>query len=484
MIKVTKDGKALLDEMPIMHPTASLIARQAAAQDDITGDGTTSSVIFTGELMTEAERICGKGLHPRVLVEGYDKACDLVLEHLEAFKTPCPVLDETLLLDIARTSLRTKVPFELADHLANIVLKAVLAIRDDPESTDLDLHMVEIMHMRHGSATDTRFIDGLVLDHGARHPNMSKRSENAHIFVCNVSLEYEKSMVNSTMMYKSAEERQKLVLAERKFTDDKVRKIIDFKEQVVGKDGAFIVINQGGIDPISLDMLQKAGIVGIRRAKRRNMERLSRACGGYAVTALEDLQPDCLGFAKLVYEHALAEEVYTFVEGCKNSKSCTILINGPNDHTIAQIKGALRDGLRAVANAIKDKAICAGAGAFEISAHNMLLKYISTANIPGRVKIGIRAFADALLIIPKTLAQNAGFDAQTTVIDLLDESRKGPKAGLDIDTGKPMLPESNGIIDNVNVKKQFIHLSTMMATNFLLVDEIMRAGRKMAGSKD
>jgi T-complex protein 1 subunit zeta len=466
-----------------MHPTASLIARQATAQDDITGDGTTSSVMFTGELMSEAERICTKGLHPRVLVEGYERAREEALKHLDEFKTNVDNFDEEVLLKIARTSLRTKVSEDLADHLANIVVKAVLTVRDSENSNEIDLHMIEIMHMRHGAATDTRFVDGLVLDHGARHPNMAKRSEKVAIFVCNVSLEYEKTMDNSTMMYKSAEERRKLVLAERRFTDDKVKQIIAFKEATVGTDGSFVVINQGGIDPISLDLLQKAGIVGIRRAKRRNMERLSKACGGYAVSALDDLTPDCLGHADLVYEHTLGDDVFTFVEGCKASKSCTVLINGPNDHTIAQIKGALRDGLRATANAILDKSVVLGAGAFELSCYHHLMKYIATSDIAGRLKIGVRAFADALLVIPKTLAQNAGFDAQTTTVELLDETRKGTKAGVDLETGKAVLPEQAGIYDNYCVKRQFIHLGTMMATNLLLVDEVMRAGKKMNGKE-
>lgn len=389
--------------------------------------------------------------------------------------------DRTSLLAIARTSLRTKVPEELADHLAGIVVDAVLCVKDESNPNALDLHMVEIMHMRHGSAMDTRFVNGIVLDHGARHPNMAQRSEDCAIFVCNVSLEYEKTMVNSNFMYKSAEERAKMVLAERKYTDDKVHKIIAFKEETVGKDGGFILINQKGIDPISLDMLQKAGIVGIRRAKRRNMERLTKACGGEAVNSVDDLDKKCLGFAKLVYEHTLGDDKYTFVEGCANPRSCSVLINGPNDHTIAQIKGALRDGLRAVANALQDQAVVAGAGAFEIAAYRHLLKFAE--GVQGRAKIGVRAFADALLVIPKTLAQNSGFDQQTTMVELLDEAKSGAAVGLDIETGKSCLPDKLGIWDNYCVKKQFLHLGSMMAVNLLLVDEVMRAGRKM-GNKE
>lgn len=486
-IEVTKDGKILLDKLPIMHPTASLISRQAAAQDEITGDGTTSSILLTGELMTEAERICSKGLHPRLLVEGYEKAKDLTLQYLDEFKAhqvtdEKATLSDELLSAVARTSLRTKVPAELADHLADIVVKAVKSIYS-PEKHGLgvDLHMIEIMAMKHGSATDTRFIDGLVLDHGARHPGMAKRSEKCAIFVCNFSLEYEKAINNSTMMYKSTAHRDKLVAAERKYTDDKVRKIIQFKEEQVGKDGSFILINQGGIDPISLDLLQKGGIVAIRRAKRRNMERLSRACGGFAVTALENLTPECLGYADLVYEHALADEVYTFVEGCHGHKSCTILVNGPNDHTILQVKAALRDGLRAVANAVSDQCVIPGAGAFELFAHYKLMKYCQTSqDVSGKIKIGIRAFAESLLVIPKTLAQNAAFDAQTTVVEVQEAIQKGLHVGIDLDTGKPLNPIAAGVYDNYCVKKQYVSLAASMCS-LVLVDEVIRSGKKAAG---
>jgi len=479
-VKLTKDGKVLLDEMQIQHPTAAIIARTATAQDDITGDGTTSNVLFTGELLYQSARYLEEGLHARVIVEGIEKARDETLKFLEDFKTPVSEekIDREMLVQVARTSLRTKVHYELADHLTEIVVDAVQAIHIPGKQ--IDLHMVEIMHMLHQSAFDTKFINGLVLDHGARHPNMAKRSENCFIFICNVSLEYEKSEVNAGFFYKNAEERAKLVNAERKFTDDKVREVIAFKNSVCTgekEDYGFIVINQKGIDPISLDMLQKAGIVGIRRAKRRNMERLAKSCGGYAVNAMEGISADCLGFAELVYEHTLGEDKFTFVEGCANATSCSILIRGPNAHTIRQIKDALRDGLRAVVNCIEDQSLIAGAGAFEVAANLHLLK--TKAQVEGRTKLGYQAFADALLIIPKTLANNSGQDAQASLIALLEAGAKGQVVGLDVETGKPLLPIQTGIWDNHRVKKQFLHLGSLIAIKLLLVDEVMRAGRKM-----
>lgn len=478
-IKVTKDGKVLLDEMHIQHPTAAIIARTATAQDDITGDGTTSNVLLTGELLSQAQRYLNEGVHPRVLVDGFELAREKTLAFLDEFSHKLDNgIDRELVSNAVKTSLRTKLYPDLADHLSEIVVSAVECIRRPEE--ELDLHMIEIMHMRHQSAFDTRFVDGLVLDHGARHPDMPKRMENAYILILNVSLEYEKTETNSGFFYKSADERARLAAAERKFTDDKVNKIIEFKKKMCDEKGnnfSFVVINQKGIDPVSLDAFQKNGISGIRRAKRRNMERLARACGGYAVSAVDDLSEESLGFAKLVYEHELGDDKYTFVEGCRNPNSCTILIKGPNDHTIRQIKDAVQDGLKTAANVFSDKSVTAGAGAFEVAAHLHLLKFKN--EVQGRAKIGVQAFADAMLVTPKTLAQNSGLDAQSAIIDLLEEALKGNRVGLDIDTGKTILPEKVGIWDNTRVKKQFLHLGSLVASKLLLVDEVMRAGRKM-----
>nr|XP_038945150.1 T-complex protein 1 subunit zeta isoform X1 [Rattus norvegicus] len=270
-IKLTKDGNVLLHEMQIQHPTASLIAKVATAQDDITGDGTTSNVLIIGELLKQADLYISEGLHPRIITEGFEAAKEKALQFLEQVKVS-KEMDRETLIDVARTSLRTKVHAELADVLTEAVVDSILAIRKKDEP--IDLFMVEIMEMKHKSETDTSLIRGLVLDHGARHPDMKKRVENAYILTCNVSLEYEKTEVNSGFFYKSAEEREKLVKAERKFIEDRVKKIVELKKKVCGdSDKGFVVINQKGIDPFSLDALAKEGIVALRRAKRRNMER-------------------------------------------------------------------------------------------------------------------------------------------------------------------------------------------------------------------
>lgn len=316
------------------------------------------------------------------------------------------------LLDVARTSLRTKVHVNLSDVLADACVDAVLAIRQDDKP--VDLHMIELMEMQHKTTVETQLVRGIVMDHGARHPDMPKSVENAYILTCNVSLEYEKSEVNSGLFYKTAEEREKFLLAERDFIDQRVRKVIDLKKKLCdGTDKSFVVINQKGIDPFSLDMLAKEGILALRRAKRRNMERLALACGGLALNSFDEMEESHLGYAGHVYEHVLGETKYTFVEQCKQPQSVTILMKGQNRHTLIQMKDAIRDGLRAINNAIEDKALVPGAGAFEIRAFNELLKFKDT--IKGKVRLGIEAYALALLCIPKVLAVNSGYDAQDTL---------------------------------------------------------------------
>lgn len=368
------------------------------------------------------------------------------------------------------------------------------------------------MHMRHKRDTDTRLVRGLVLDHGSRHPDMPSRVDNAKILTCNLSLEYDKSevtmaampgtpdsvdrvpiflraltgsgrwtpriaQVNSGFFYSSADQREKLVAAERKLVDDRVAAIVALKRHVCQEGEGFVLINMKGIDPLSLDALAKEGIMALRRAKKRNMERLQLACGGYEVSSVEELAPECLGYAGSVYEHVLGEEKYTFVEDVRHPRSCTILIKGPSDYVIAQIKDAVRDGLRAVKNAMDDEAVVKGAGAFEVACAEYLLEKAATA--VGKARIGVEAFANGLLGVVMTLAQNAGLDAQESVLCVRKSVKKGTTAGVDLSTGELLDCDLAGVFDAYIVKRQILNSAPVMASQLLLVDEVIRAGINM-----
>lgn len=504
-LKMTKDGKVLLTEMQIQNPTAAMIARTAVAQDEQCGDGTTSVVLLVGELLRQAERFIQEGVHSRVISEGFDVAKAGVLQFLDQFKRRMDV-DRATLISVANTALATKLHAQLASQLSADVVDAVLAVKPRTTTTvqapapaadgsseavsewavqdPIDLHMVEIMKMQHKSDTDTQLVRGLVLDHGARHADMPKRVRNAYVLTLNVSLEYEKTEVNSGFFYSSADQREKLVESERRFVDAKLRKIVELKNTVCDAPAgtpeaerrSFVVINQKGIDPMSLDVLAKHNILALRRAKRRNMERLQLCCGGVAQNSVDDLTPEVLGYAGLVYEHTLGEEKYTFVEETRDPRSVTLLVKGPNAHTINQITDAVRDGLRSVKNAVEDGALVPGAGAFEVAAQAHLLDTVRRS-AKGRAKLGVEAFANALMVIPKTLASNAGLDIQDAIVMLQEECADGHTVGLDTQTGEPMDPVTAGVWDNYRVKRHMIHSAAVIASNLLSVDEILRAGR-------
>mmetsp|Transcript_3694 Transcript_3694/g.7159 ORF Transcript_3694/g.7159 Transcript_3694/m.7159 type:complete len:552 (-) Transcript_3694:295-1950(-) len=488
-IKLTKDGNVLLHEMQIQHPTAALIARTATAQDEVTGDGTTSTVLLCGELLKQAQRYTSEGLHPRVIADGYDIARDATLKFLDEFKVDYSTDsskkiedDRELLRCLACTSLKTKLEHDLADKIADAIVDAMQCIiPEDTTKSPVDLNMVEVMTMQRKMGTDSRFVNGLVLDHGGRHPDMPKVLNNCHIMTCNVTFEYEKTEVQSGFFYSTAEEREKLVESERKWLDERCRQVVDFKRSVCKEGESFVMINQKGIDPLSLDIFAKEGILCLRRAKRRNMERLTLACGGSPIHSVEDLDASQLGYCGKVSEVSLGDDKFTFVEECKHPKSCTLLLQGPNVHTIDQIKDAVRDGLRAVKNAVEDRALVPGAGAFELAAAMNLRENVAKVT-KGRPKLGVEAYAEALLIIPKVLAENSGFDVQDCILNLTDarEDSGGSLAvGLDCTTGDPMIPADEGVWDNVRVKRQCLHLSTVLASQLLLVDEVMRAGKQM-----
>merc|ERR550532_959680 len=432
--------------------------------------------------MKLAETALADGLHPRLVADGFDLAREEALKFLDGFKVSVDDIfnDREKLVCVARTSLRTKINGAIADPTAEACVDAVKCVKKPDKA--LDLNMVEILHMKNKLVTETRLVKGMVMDHGARHADMPKRLENCYILTCNVSLEYEKSEVNAGFFYSNAEQRDKLVESERKFTDEKVKKIIELKKQVCTEENGknFVIINQKGIDPPSLEMLAHEGIIALRRAKRRNMERLPLAVGGNAVNSVDDLDEDDLGYADLVYEQTLEDEKYTFIEGTKNPHSCTILIQGSTDHSIAQMKDAIRDGLRAVQNTIEDEAVVPGAGAFEVAAHVHLEQFKRT--VEGKPRLGVEIFGKALLTVPKTLIENSGLDIQDKLLKVVAaREAKNTPVGVSVATGDPIDPVIEGIWDNYIVKKQILGLAPVLAEQLLLVDEVIRAGKSNAG---
>lgn len=267
---------------------------------------------------------------PASTPQGFELAKASALAFLDTYKhpLPSPLADRDALLCVARTALRTKLAPALADDLAAIVADAVATVAPAAGGA-IDLHMVEVLAMKHRLDRDTRLVKGLVLDHGARHPDMPRRVDDAYVLTANIGLEFERSEVNAGFFYSSADARERAVAAERATTDARVQAVIDLKRAVCTAGQGFVLVNQKGIDAPALDALARAGILALRRAKRRNMERLTLACGGVAVNSVDELAPDVLGRAGRVYEHVLGEDKFTFIE---------VRLEGPNRGACAQVE--------------------------------------------------------------------------------------------------------------------------------------------------
>ncbi|GIQ91119.1 T-complex protein 1, zeta subunit, partial [Kipferlia bialata] len=304
-LRLTKDGSVLLHEMPIGIPTAALIARTATAQDDTTGDGTTACILLIGQILKQARRFLGEGVHPRVLVDGLEKAKIRAIEFLNEYSVE-DRSDEAL-TKMAFSALNTKVHKEMAEQLAQIVVDSLKCIvKPDPETGlcikgETDLHMVEVMAMQHRTAMDTRLIRGLVMDHGTHHPAMPTDLRNVHICVLRDSLEFDNTTVNSGTFYKTTQDRQAFADAERAVVENKVRKVLALKEKVCANGEGFLLVNYEGIEPNAYQLLANEGVMALRRCKLRNLKRLMKATGASPVYSVDDLTPECLGKAGHVW---------------------------------------------------------------------------------------------------------------------------------------------------------------------------------------
>ena len=462
-LKITKDGFVLLQEMQIQNPIASLIAKSISVQNYKLGDGTTSIIIILGEIFRQIEKYIEKGIHPQIICQGIDLG-KRELEKWLPTQTVELKINKLSLLTLATSVLSTKLKKNLVSKLANIVANAILTIYREGEEIDLD--MIEIMSMESQIELESRFIKGIVLDHGSRHIGMPSILNDSFILLCNISLEYEKSEFDSEFTFNSIDKQEKLSFKERDFIDKKVKKIIQLKRSVC-KDTkkGFLVINQKGIDMVSLDILSKEGILAIRRAKRKNMERISLMCNAVPINSVDDIKAEVLGYAGLVYEQIVNEEKYTFIENVSNPFSGTILIKGRNTFLKQQIKDAIKNSLVTLKNFIKDKSVLIGGGQVELASYNHLISYSEV--IKGRKKFGVIALAAGILSIPKTLSENSGEDPYLYFNKIENILIQNNNFASVIESNQ------NQIFDCFTVKKQILNSVCSITNNILLIDEII-----------
>ncbi|MEM1521621.1 MAG: thermosome subunit beta [Thermofilaceae archaeon] len=476
-ITITNDGATVLDEMDVQHPVAKLLVEIAKAQDDEVGDGTTTTVIVTGELIKEAEKLLEKNLHPTVIVAGYKKALEKASEVLRRFAVKVDINDDETLKKVAMTSMRGKAIAAFREYLAGVAVKAVKQIaekRDEKIVADID--HIQLIKKKGGSFLDTQLVYGVIIDKEVVHPDMPKKIEKARIALIDAPLEVEKTEIDAEIRINSPEQM-------KMFLDEEARLLKDMVEKIKAA-GANVVICQKGIDDLAQYYLAKAGILAVRRVKKSDMEKLARATGGKIVTKIEELSPDVLGYAELVEERKVADEKMVFVEGCPNPKAVSILVRGGLERAVDEAERNLIDALSVVSDVIEEPYILPGGGAPEAELAKELRIYAS--KVGGREQLAIEAFANALESIPRTLAENSGLDP----IDMLAELRaahekpEGWKYGVDVFEGKVADMWSLGVVEPLSVKLQAIKAATEAAIMILRIDDIIAASKLEGKEKE
>ena len=471
-ITITSDGRTILDEMDIQHPSAKMMVEVAKTQDSEAGDGTTTAVIISGALLGKAEELINKGVHPTIIIDGYKKASEKALKTMEEMAISVDLSSPRYLKKTAMTSMASKLVAEHREHLANLAVKAVLQVAEkEVGKYKADIDDIKVEKKPGKSVRDTKLINGVVLDKEIVHSGMLKRVENAKIALLDTALEIEKTEFDAKINIESPEQMDAFLKQEELMLREMIDKIT--------AAGANVVLCQKGLDDMIQHFLSRKGITAVRRIKKSDMEKLSKATGGKIVTNLKDITMADLGFASLVEERKIGDDKMTFVEGCKNPRAVTILIRGGTERIVDEAERSIHDALCVVRDIVEEPKILAGGGAPELEVSRALKKYAET--LPGREQLAVKSFAEAFETVPVTLTENAGLDPIDILSELRARHEKGETwAGIEVRSGKVQDMAQAGVYEPLAVKKQIIKSATEASSMILKIDDVIAAGKMKA----
>jgi len=471
---ITNDGVTILQEMDVEHPAAKMMVEIAKAQENEVGDGTTTAVMLAGELLKKAEEMLDQDVHPTVIAAGYRKAAEKAGKILDDMATKVSKDDDKILRRIAITSMSSKGSEMKGEKLADLCVQAVKQITEEENGKLVaDIDNIKVEKKSGGSSADSELIKGIIIDKDVIHPGMPQRVEKAKIALLACALEVKETETDAEIRITDPQQLKAFLQEEERM----LREMVD----QIKKTGANVVICQKGIDDMAQHFLAKAGIMATRRVKESDMEKLVRATGAKEVTNLKDLTADDLGSAALVEERKVAGDEMIFIEGCKDPKAVSLLVRGGTEHVVDEVERAVHDSISVVSAAIEDGKIVAGGGAPETEVAKQLREYAET--VGGREALAVKAFADALEIVPRTLAENAGLDPIDILVQLrADHGKPGGKdMGLDVFSGKVTNTMKLGIVEPLRVKTQAIKSASEAAEMILRIDDVIAAGKLERG---
>jgi thermosome len=468
-VTITNDGATMLQEMDVQHPAAKMMVEISKTQDDEVGDGTTSVVVIAGELLGKAVELMDKKVHPTVIIDGYRDAQERAMEILEDIAISVDPLNKEMLAKVATTAMASKLISGSRDYIADIAIEAVLQIAEESDGGyEVDLDMIKLEKKPGGSVNDTTLIKGLLVDKEVIHEGMPKRVKDATIGLINAAMEIEKTEFDAKIQIETPEEMQAYLDREEEMLREMVQKV---KEA-----GVTVLLSQKGIDDMIQHFLAREGILAARRLKKSDMEALAKATGAKVVSSIDELTAEDTGYAENVEERKIGDDKMLFVEGCRNPKAVSILIRGGTERVVDEAERSLHDALCVIRDVVEDPKVVAGGGAPEIEVARRLREYAET--VTGRERLAVNKYADAIEVIPVTLAENSGMDPIDALSEMQSRHTKGELwAGVNGLEGKISDMAELDVYEPLAVKVQALKSATESSTMLLKIDDIIAAAK-------
>jgi thermosome len=468
-VTITSDGATVLKEMDVQHPAAKMMVEVAKTTDDEVGDGTTSVVVLSGRLLEKAEELINKNIHPTIIVDGYRAAAEKTLTSLSDIAIKVSPTDKVMLKKASMTSMGSKLVSDYRSYLSDVTVDAILKVAQQVDGEyKVDLDDIKVDKKAGESLLETKLIDGIAIDKEVVHSGMPKKIDEAKIALINSAIEVEKTEFSAKISIERPEEM-------KAFLDEEERMLKNMVANITAA-GTTVLICQKGIDDLAQHYLAKQGVLAIRRCTQSNMEKLAKATGAKIVVTLDDLSAKDLGYAKLVEERKVGEDKWVFVEGCKNPKAITLLIRGGTEKVVDEAERSIHDALCVVRDIVLNPSVVAGGGAPELEVSSRVRKWAES--LSGKEQLAALAFAEALEVIPTTLAENAGLDPIDILVELRSRHEKGSVwAGVDVFNGEVADMAELDVYEPLSVKEQIIKSASEVAAMILRIDDVIASGK-------
>jgi thermosome len=464
-VTVTNDGVTILQEMDIDNPTAEMIVEVAETQEDEAGDGTTTAVAIAGELLKQAQDLIDQDIHPTAIIRGFDLASKQAQAEVDDIAEAVDPDDEATIRQVAETSMTGKGAELNKEHLSQLIYDAVQAVTVEAEdgSHVVDLEFLNMETQTGRSAGDSELLDGAVVDKDPVHEDMPTDITDASVLLVDQAIEVEEAEADAQLSVEDPQQLQQFIEQEEQQLREKVDRIVE--------TGADVVFCQKGIDDMAQHYLAKEGVLALRRVKKSDIQFLKEVLGANIVSDLDTASSDDLGTGDISRDE---DAELHYVEG-ENSHGVTLLLRGSTDHVVDELERGVNDALDVVAATVSDGRVLGGGGAVEVELARRLRDYADS--VEGREQLAVEAFGDAVELIPRTLAENAGLDPIDTLVDLRAAHDDGDvRAGLNVFTGDVVDTPDAGVVEPAHAKEQAISSATEAANLVLKIDDIISAG--------